>query len=106
MSMIRLIDVAEVIRSKNSGPFELTFDILFKDWTMFETFCHRNLITKELIANLYQIPVSKVINVVHFKPAKALKFTIVRPLPSGAMGDTDIYGAQQHAPLLGLEFDV
>ena len=29
---IRLIDTAEVIRSKNSGPYELTFDIIFKDW--------------------------------------------------------------------------
>lgn len=103
--MIRLIDVAEVIRSKNSGPYELTFDILFKEWTMFETFCRRNLMTKEVIADLYRIPVDKVINLVHFKPAKALKFTIERPIPSGALGDTDIYGAQQHAPLLGLEFD-
>jgi hypothetical protein len=104
--MIRLIDVAEVIRSKNSGPYELTFDILFKDWAVFETFCRRNLITKELIAGLYRIPPDKVINLVHFQPAKAIKFTIVRPIPSGALGDTDIYGAQQHAPLLGLEFDV
>ncbi|MBC7294459.1 MAG: DUF4387 family protein, partial [Thermoleophilia bacterium] len=31
-----------------------------------------------------------------------LKITLVRPLPSGSVGDTDIYGAQQHAPLLGL----
>jgi hypothetical protein len=104
--MIRLIDVAEVIRSKNSGPYELTFDILFKDWAVFETFCRRNLITKELIAGLYRIPPDKVINLVHFQPAKAIKFTIVRPIPSGALGDTDIYGAQQHAPLLDLEFDV
>ena len=103
--MIRLIDVADVIRSKNSGPYELTFDILFKDPAMFETFCRRNLMTKELIANLYRIPLDKVLNLVQFKPAKALKFTIQRPIPSGALGDTDIYGAQQHAPLLDLKFD-
>jgi hypothetical protein len=28
-----------------------------------------------------------------------------RRLPSGALGDGDIYGAQQHAPLLDIEFD-
>ncbi|MDX9776913.1 MAG: DUF4387 family protein, partial [Petrimonas sp.] len=26
-----LTDVASVIRSKNSGPYELTFDIIFKE---------------------------------------------------------------------------
>ena len=27
---VRLTDIARVIRSKNSGPFELTLDILFQ----------------------------------------------------------------------------
>lgn len=26
---VRLKDIAEVIRSKNAGPYELTFDIIF-----------------------------------------------------------------------------
>ena len=29
MAQYKLIDVASVIRSKNSGPFELTFDVIF-----------------------------------------------------------------------------
>src|SRR6185436_11207158 len=29
--MAKLWQVAKLIRSKNSGPFELTFDIIFKD---------------------------------------------------------------------------
>ncbi|MBO4411163.1 MAG: DUF4387 family protein, partial [Lachnospiraceae bacterium] len=28
---IALRDVADVIRSKNSGPYELTFDVMLKD---------------------------------------------------------------------------
>jgi len=27
-----------------------------------------------------------------------------RPIPSGDAGETDIYGAQQHAPLLSLTY--
>ncbi len=27
----KLRDVASVIRSKNSGPYELTFDVIFRD---------------------------------------------------------------------------
>ena len=98
--------MAEVIRSKNSGPYELTFDILFKDWETFERIRKANVFTKELIAGLYNIPVNKVINVIEFMPAKAIKATIERPVTSGELGETDVYGAQQHAPLLDLTFEL
>jgi hypothetical protein len=55
---------------------------------------------------LYSIPEEKIINIIAFHPAKAIKVTIVRPVASGALGDTDVYGAQQHAPWLSLEFDL
>jgi len=102
----RLIDVAEVIRSKNAGPYELTFDIIFKEWEMFHLFCEQKLINKQLIANLYGISENQVMNIIEFKPAKAIKATIERPMASGDIGETDVYGAQQHAPLLSLDFDV
>ena len=103
---VKLIDIAQVIRSKNSGPYELTFDIIFKDWDMFEKVCSTKVINEELVAGLYNIPVDKVINIVEFKPAKAIKATIVRPIASGELGETDVYGAQQHAPLLGIELEI
>ena len=104
--IIKLIDVAQVIRSKNSGPYELTFDIIFKEWDMFEKFCTKKVINKELIARLYNVSEDKIMEIVEFKPAKAIKATIERPISSGELGETDVYGAQQHAPLLGLEFDI
>lgn len=104
--MVKLSDIAEVIRSKNSGPYELTFDLIFKDWEIFNKFCDRGLINNELVARLYNISVDKIINIIEFKPAKAIKVTIERPIPSGALGETDVYGAQQHAPWLDLEFDI
>ncbi|MGI6088061.1 MAG: DUF4387 domain-containing protein [Kiritimatiellia bacterium] len=103
---VRLNDVAQVIRSKNSGPYELTLDIIFKDWDMFDRFCQAGAINTDLISALYRTPKENVINIVEFRPAKAIKITIVRPLPSGGLGETDVYGAQQHAPLLDLECDV
>ena len=30
----KLIDIASVIRSKNSGPYELTFDVICKDFEL------------------------------------------------------------------------
>ena len=104
--MTKLTDVAEVIRSKNSGPYELTFDIIFKNWETFKEFCDRNLINHGLVAQLYNISEEKIINIIQFHPAKAIKVTIERPIVSGALGDTDVYGAQQHAPWLSLEVDL
>ncbi len=100
---MKLIDVAYVIRSKNSGPYELTFDIIFKEWDVFEKVCAAKVINKKLIAELYGITEDKVINVVEFKPAKAIKATIERPICSGELGETDVYGAQQHTPLFNIE---
>lgn len=103
---VKLYDLTDIIRSKNAGPYELTFDIMFKDHESFEKVCKAKVINEELIAGLYQIKTEDVINIVEFHPAKAIKATIKRPICSGDLGETDVYGAQQHAPLLGVEFDL
>jgi len=101
----RLIDIATVIRSKNAGPGELTLDIIFKTREWFDRVVAADAINKQLIARLYQQPEEVVASVVAFEPASAIKATLRRSLASGAVGDTDIYGAQQHAPLLGVVFE-
>jgi hypothetical protein len=100
---VKLTEVAEVIRSKNSGPYELTLDIIFKDWETYRRVKARGVFQPGLVASLYRIAPDRVLSVVHFDQAKAIKATFVRPRPSGALGETDVYGAQQHAPLLDLE---
>ena len=95
-----LRDLATVIRSKNSGPYELTFDVIFKDFPTYEKAKAARIINKKMFAKLYNIPEKDIILITYFDPAKAIKATIVRPIPSGALGETDVYGAQQHTPLL------
>lgn len=101
-----LKDIANVIRSKNAGPFELTLDVLLKDQQMFEKLRQADVINTKVIAQLYQIPETDVISIVYFPNAKAIKATIVRPLPCGALGERDVYGAQQHAPLVNFTFEI
>ena len=101
-----ITDLADVIRSKNSGPFELTLDIIFKDFETYFAVKKKGVICKALIAKLYHIKETEVVTLVAFDPAKAIKATIVRPLSSGAIGDTDVYGSQQHAPLLSIEIEL
>jgi len=101
-----IADLADVIRSKNSGPYEITFDIIFKDLAMFEKVAQAGVINADSFAALYHLNPGEVLSVVNFPPAKAIKITIKRPIPSGSLGETDVYGAQQHGPLLGLTFDM
>lgn len=101
-----LKDVASVIRSKNAGPYELTLDVILKEQETFEKMREKDIINPSVIAKLYQIPEEDVLGIVYFPNAKAIKATIVRPLPSGAMGERDVYGAQQHAPLVNFAFEL
>jgi len=102
----KLVDIADVIRSKNSGPYELTFDIIFKEEAMYKKLAAAKVFNSKMFAELYGIEEDKVMEVINFNPAKAIKITIERPICSGNLGETDVYGAQQHAPLLGLEFEL
>ena len=104
--LVKLNIITDVVRSKNSGPYELTFDIMFKNKEWFERVCTANVINEELICKLYKIDMDDIINIIEFKPANAIKVTIKRPICSGDIGETDVYGAQQHAPLLDLEIDI
>ena len=101
-----LKEVANVIRSKNAGPYELTLDVILKERDMFDKIKAANVINAEAIARLYKIPVTDVIGIVYFPNALAIKATIVRPLASGNMGERDVYGAQQHAPLVNFTFEL
>lgn len=101
-----LRDLASVIRSKNSGPYELTLDVLFKSDEIFRQVSESGVINKTLIANLYRTSEENVLSVLAFPAARAIKATLVRPMPSGALGERDVYGAQQHAPLMSLEIEL
>ena len=106
MMTYTLREVASVVRSKNAGPFELCFDIIFIEEAFYQRCKEAEIITKASFAELYGITADKVLNVVYFDPAKALKITIVRPISSGALGEKDVYGAQQHRPLVNFKFQL
>lgn len=98
-----LFNLAKVLRSKNSGPFEVTFDIIFDDYHKYNLVKNSGVISEELISKLYNIPTDEIYHVVYYDPALALKITIKRHVDSGSIGDTDVYGAQQHAPLMDIQ---
>jgi hypothetical protein len=98
----RLYDLAEVMRSKNAGPLYLTFDLIFPDSRVYRRVLDSGALTARLVGELYDVP-ETFVSIVSFDAANAIKITIPRTGPtSGAPGDRDVYGAQQHEPLIGI----
>lgn len=103
--MKTLYDIAKVIRSKNAGPFSITLDVLFESEETYRKVKDSNLINRSLIAKLYKIPDESITELVYFDQAHGIKVTYDRKISSGTIGDRDVYGAQQHAPLMLLPVD-
>lgn len=99
---MRLRDIALVVRSKNAGPYLFTFDIILPDRATFDLVRTSGCLSRTRIAALYGQS-EEVVSFVEYPPGNAFKATFRRPIASGDIGDTDIYGAQQHAPLLDIE---
>jgi hypothetical protein len=103
---MKLYDVASVLRSKNSGPFEITLDVLFRDAEIYRKVKASGRINKETIARLYNIVPELISHIVFFDQALGFKITFARKVSSGTFLDRDVYGAQQHAPLMELEVEL
>jgi hypothetical protein len=103
--MRELWQFTKLIRSKNAGPFELTFDIMFKDENSFRAVMDSGKLSPELISTLYKTEVKQVKFFV-IEPLLTVKISIPRPVFSGDVGDTDVYGGQFHGPLVQLPIEI
>ena len=103
--MAALKEIAKVIRSKNAGPFEITFDIMFPDKESYQLVKDSGVLSVETICRLYRTEADKIVSMIWFEPALAFKFTLKRSEKhlQGSTGEMDTFGTQQHAPLLDLE---
>ena len=100
--MTKLWEMAKLVRSKNAGPFVLTFDIMFDDPEIYGRVRDSGVLNKKLVARLYK---QRQEDVLFFNcdNALAIKFSIPRPIFSGELEDSDVFGGQQYAPLLDIE---
>ena len=99
---MKLVDIARVIRSKNAGPTTLTIDLMFNDEAGFRLACGSAALTAAALGRLYGMPAERV-QVLPYPPALAMKIAMDRRIVAGDAGDSDVYGAQQHGPMLGIE---
>ncbi|MBN2552829.1 MAG: DUF4387 domain-containing protein [Spirochaetales bacterium] len=101
--MSRLSDSAEVFRSKNAGPFLLTIDIMFRERERYDAVKRSGALDPHKIAARYGVREQQV-RIHYADRIRTVKITMPRSgAGSGAPGDRDVYGAQQHGALLDLE---
>ncbi len=102
--MAKLGDLASLIRSKNAGPFVLTFDVMFDDPEVYRRVKRSGALSRELVARLYDVPAEDV-RFFFCDNALAIKASIPRPIIQGDIGDADGHGGQQFAPLIDIEIE-
>ncbi|EHK44577.1 hypothetical protein TRIATDRAFT_293742 [Trichoderma atroviride IMI 206040] len=103
-------EAAKVIRSKNAGPYEITFDIIFNDTKTYDHVKNTGILRTELIAKIYNLCVDDIVYCGFFDQALAFKATIPRmrsgkPVASGGFMEDDVHGSQKYLPLMSLKLD-
>ncbi|MGW2173371.1 DUF4387 domain-containing protein [Streptomyces sp. NPDC001705] len=100
--MATLLDYCSLIRSKNAGPFTLTFDFMCHDQDSYDALVATGFLNKQLFAGLYGTDPQKILVVDH-PLALAVKVSLPRPTDQGNLHDSDCYAGQQYAPLMDME---
>lgn len=102
---MKLMDYTKMLRSKNAGPLWLTMDLSFADKSTLMKLLQSRVLNTATIASLYGVPEEHV-KIIPYPVVNAIKITVPRCHPSGALEDDDIYGCQQHMRLANLEVNL
>ncbi len=101
MPALALTDLVHVIRSKNAGPNLLTLDLFFRDRDGYKRAIQSPQLSVASVALMYGCA-QALMSRYDMADLRAIKFTLPRAVCAGSPGDGDVYGAQQHGPLLGV----
>jgi hypothetical protein len=97
--------IAEEVRSKNAGPFWVTFDIFLASDQDYDLLVGSGAITRERISRLYRVEPDTV-QIFHIPKLRVVKISFPRPVPAGSFDDRDQHAGQQHVPLAALPITV
>ena len=101
MPALALTDLVHVIRSKNAGPNLLTLYLFFRDRDGYQRAIQSPQLSVASVALMYGCA-QALMSRYDMADLRAIKFTLPRAVCAGSPGDGDVYGAQQHGPLLGV----
>ncbi|MFD0319057.1 DUF4387 domain-containing protein [Streptomyces flavalbus] len=102
--MATLLDFCSLVRSKNAGPFTLTFDFMCHDQAAYDALVATGFLNEDLFSRLYGADPRDILLVNHPR-ALAVKVSLPRPHVQGDPRDSDCYAGQQYAPLMDLRVE-
>ncbi|MFC1532186.1 DUF4387 domain-containing protein [Thermodesulfobacteriota bacterium] len=102
---MKIYELTTVLSSKSAGPFRTTFDLFFDEDESYKRVKDSGVLTKERIADLYNMKPDDVFGIFFVDSIRGIKITIPKPtdMASGAPRCRDLFGAQQHIPLMELD---
>lgn len=100
--MSSLADLARLIRSRNAGPFWLTFAIMYDGAATDARVKKSGVTDRDFLARLFDRDL-EIIRLFCRDNALAIKVSIPRPITQGDCGNTDGHGGQEYAPLMAIE---
>jgi hypothetical protein len=101
MSARTVGDVAEIVRSKNAGPFWQTLDVFLPDDDAYRLVAASPNLREDVIARLYRVAAEDV-RIFRLPSLRAVKISFPRPTTQGGVEDRDMHAGQQHVPLAEL----
>ena len=100
-------DIALFLRSKNAGPYEVTFDVMFEKEEVYRLVKDSDILNKHTVAEILERKEEEIVWIGFFDQARAFKVTIPRMRngrihPNGSYMENDIWAAQQYLPLMNM----
>jgi Domain of unknown function (DUF4387) len=95
-------DVAELVRSKNAGPFWQTLDVFLPDDHSYDLVAASPAIDEQRIGDLYGVDPAGV-QIFRLPAIRVVKISFPRPTSQGGVDDRDMHAGQQHVPLAQVE---
>jgi len=102
--MATVSEVCRGVRSKNAGPFWVTFDLFFKDREGFNRYARHPALGPHTFERLFGTNPATVKSF----PVESLnmvKISCVRPTASGSREERDLHSGQMFVSLLDIELD-
>ncbi|KAF2868370.1 hypothetical protein BDV95DRAFT_500870 [Massariosphaeria phaeospora] len=101
-------DVARILRSKNAGPFEITFDVMFDRKEIYELVKNSNILNSTAVAKLVGVQEEDIVWCGFYDQALGFKVTIPRlrrnkPVASGGFMENDVQASQKYIGLLNMK---
>jgi uncharacterized protein DUF4387 len=94
-------DIAELVRSKNAGPFWITFDIFLRSDQDYQRVSGPGVISPGVIGSAYDVDPTTVM-IYRIPSLRVVKISFPRPVPQGSFYDRDMHSGQHHIPLSAL----